>query len=197
MMNQLLWNTEAAMKSLVERVKKYSIRKVQGEEVINVTSHIAHAINHLKHIGKLPQDMSTTFLTIMQTRSVSEFNKVFAAIEVQKTLYNLNQSLSMYVNSFTYTDGYIISVAEAQCLKLFENGQRIGATTRGQDSTFSAQQWLNPNSRSVTIVASLDVVLTSARLQKMTCESKRIESNSWMQRRKARVEAEAEMRDLV
>jgi hypothetical protein len=49
-------------------------------------------INHPKHTGKLPQDTSTTLLTIMQTSSVSEFNKVFAEIEVQKTLDDLNPS---------------------------------------------------------------------------------------------------------
>jgi hypothetical protein len=87
--------------------------------------------------------MSTTLLKIMQTSSVSEFNKIVASIEVQKTLDELNQSLSMYVKSFTYTAEDILSVAEAQYLKLFEKGQWTGATTRGQEATFPAQQWSN------------------------------------------------------
>jgi hypothetical protein len=76
--------------------------------------------------------MSTTLLKIIQTSSVSEFNNVFAEIEVNKTLDDLNQYSSMYIRSFTYTAG-------AQSPKLFENGQWTGATTRGQDSTFPAQ----------------------------------------------------------
>jgi hypothetical protein len=35
------------------------------------------------------------------------------------------------------------SVAEAQYLELFEKGQRTGATTKGQDPAFAAQQWIN------------------------------------------------------
>jgi hypothetical protein len=64
----------------VERVEKYNIGNIQGEEVTKVTSQVASAINRLKQIGKLPPDMTTTLLTIMQTSSVDEFNKVFAAI---------------------------------------------------------------------------------------------------------------------
>jgi hypothetical protein len=79
----------------------------------------------------------------MQTSSVSEFNKVFAAIEVQKTLDDLNQPSSMYVKCFNYTADDVLAIAEAQCLKLFKKGQSMGATTRGQDSTFPAQNWSN------------------------------------------------------
>jgi hypothetical protein len=87
--------------------------------------------------------MTTTLLTIMQTSSVDEFNKVFASIEVQKTLDKLNQSSTMYVKCFNYTADDILSVAKAQYLKLFEKGQWTGATTKGQDSAFAAQQWTN------------------------------------------------------
>jgi hypothetical protein len=89
-MNQLLSNTEAAVKALVERVERYNIWIVQGSEVMKVTSQIASAINCLKHIGKLPQEMSTTLLTIMQTSLASEFNKVFAVVEVKNILDDLN-----------------------------------------------------------------------------------------------------------
>jgi hypothetical protein len=143
MMNQLLTNMESAAKALVERVKKYNIGNIQGEEVTKVTSQIASAINRLNQIGKLPQDMNITLLTIMQTSSVDEFNKVFAAIEVQKTLDDLNQSSTAYVKCFNYTVGDILSVADAHCIKLFEKWQWTRATTKGQDSAFAAQQWSN------------------------------------------------------
>jgi hypothetical protein len=122
-MNQLLSNTESAAKELVERVEKYNIINIQGEEVTKVTSQIASAINRLKQIGKLPQSMTITLLTIMQTSSVDEFNKVFAAIEVQKNLDDLNQSSTAYIKRFNYTADDILSVAEAQYLNLFEKGQ--------------------------------------------------------------------------
>jgi hypothetical protein len=140
MMNQLLSNTESAAKALVERVEKYNIGNIQGEEVTKVTSQVASAINRLKQIGRLPPDMTTTLLTIMQTSSVDEFNKVFLAIEVQKTLGDLNQSSTMYVKCFNYTADEILSVAEAQYFKLFEKGQWTGATTKDQDSAFAAQK---------------------------------------------------------
>jgi hypothetical protein len=143
MMNQLLSNTESAAKAFVERVEKYNIGNIQGEEVAKVTSQVASAINRLKQIRKLPPDMTTTLLTFVQTKSVDEFNKVFAAIEVQKTLDDLNQSSTMYVKCFNYTADIILSVAEAQYLKLFEKGQWKGATTKSQDLAFAAQQWTN------------------------------------------------------
>jgi hypothetical protein len=132
MLNQLLSNTELAAKG-----------NVPGEEAMKVTSHISSAINRLKHIGKLPKDMSINVLTIMQTNSVSEFNKVFAAIEVQKTRDYLNLSSSTYVKSFTYSAEDIIYVAEAQYPNLFEKGEWTGATTRGQDSAFPEKLWSN------------------------------------------------------
>jgi hypothetical protein len=89
-MNQLILNTEAAVKALVERVERYNIWIVQGAEVTKVTSQIASAINCLKHIGKLPQEMSKTLLTIMQTSLASECKKVFEAIEMQNILDDLN-----------------------------------------------------------------------------------------------------------
>jgi hypothetical protein len=89
-MNQLLSNTEAAVKALVEQVKKNNIGIVQGSEVMKVTSQIASSINRLKHVGKFPQEMSTTLLTIMQTSLASECKKVFAAIEVQNIFDDLN-----------------------------------------------------------------------------------------------------------
>jgi hypothetical protein len=101
------------------------------------------AINHLKQIGKLQQDMTIILLTITQTSSVDEFKKVFAAIEVQKTLDELNQSSTAYVKCFNYTADDILSVAETQYLKLFEKGQWTGATMKGQYSAFAAQQWSN------------------------------------------------------
>jgi hypothetical protein len=143
MMNQLLSNTEAAAKVLLEKVEKYNIGNVQEKEVTKVTSQIVSVINRLKHIRKLPQDMITSLLTNIQTSSVSEFNKVFEAIELQNTLDDLNQSSSMYVKSVNYTADKVLTVAEAQHLKLFEKGKWTGAMTRGQDSTFPAQNWSN------------------------------------------------------
>jgi hypothetical protein len=55
-----------------------------------VTSQIISDINRLKHIEKLVQDMYTTLLIIMQTSLASECKKVFAAIEVQNILDDLN-----------------------------------------------------------------------------------------------------------
>jgi hypothetical protein len=82
-------------------------------------------------------------LPIMQTRSVDEFNKVFAEIEVKKTLDDLNQSSTAYVKCFNYTVDDLPIVTEAQYLKLFEKGQWTGASTKEQYSAFAAQQWSN------------------------------------------------------
>jgi hypothetical protein len=87
--------------------------------------------------------MTITVITIMQTSLVDEFNKVFAAIEVQKTLDDLNRSSTAYVKRFNYTADNILSVAEAQYLKLFEKGQWTGARTKGKYSAYAAQQWSN------------------------------------------------------
>jgi hypothetical protein len=49
----------------------------------------------------------------------------------------------MYVKTINYTVNDVLAVAEAQYLRPFEKGQWKGATTRGQDSTFPAQNWSN------------------------------------------------------
>jgi hypothetical protein len=116
MMNQLLYNTESAAKSLVERVGKWNIGNIQGEEVTKVMSQIASAINQLKQIRKLPQDMVTTLLTIIPTSSVDDFNKVFAAKEAQKKRDDLNQSLTASVKCFNYTSADILSVPRRNTL---------------------------------------------------------------------------------
>jgi hypothetical protein len=100
---ELLSSTGSVAKALVERVEKCNIRNIQGEEVTKVMSQIVSAINGLKKNGKLPQDITATLLTPMQTISVDEFNKVFVAIEVQKTFDNLNQSSTMYFKCVNYT----------------------------------------------------------------------------------------------
>jgi hypothetical protein len=87
--------------------------------------------------------MIITLLTIMQTSSVDEFNKFFAAIEAQKTLDDLNKSSTGYVKCSSYTADDTLSVAEAQYLKLFEKGQWEGSTMKGKYSAFAAQQWSN------------------------------------------------------
>jgi hypothetical protein len=58
-------------------------------------------------------------------------------------LDDLNQSSITYVKCLNYTADKILSVAEAQYLKIFEKGQWTGASTKGQDSAFAAHQWSN------------------------------------------------------
>jgi hypothetical protein len=104
-------------------------------------SQIASVINQLKKSIQLPQDMATTLLTIIQIGSVDDFNKVFAAIEAQRTRDDLNQSVTASVKCFSYTSADILSVVEVQYLELFEKLQWTGATTKGQESALAAQQW--------------------------------------------------------
>jgi hypothetical protein len=80
------------------------------------------------------------FLTIIQTSSVDEFNKVFAAIEVPNALDGLNQSSTLYVKCLRYTLDGSLSVIKAQCLELYKKGQWTGATTKWQNSAFTAHQ---------------------------------------------------------
>jgi hypothetical protein len=49
----------------------------------------------------------------------------------------------MYGKCFNYTEDDILSISEAQYLKLFEKSQWSGAATKRQDSAFTAQQWTN------------------------------------------------------
>jgi hypothetical protein len=77
---------------------------IQRDEVMKVTSQIASVIIRLEQIGKLPQDIATTLITIMQTSSVDDFTKVFAGIEVKKKLYDIKQSYNVYIKCFNYVN---------------------------------------------------------------------------------------------
>jgi hypothetical protein len=89
------------------------------------------------------RDLINNVHFILQTSSVSEFNKAFAAIEVHKTLDDLHQSSFMYVKSSSYTPNDVLAVAEAQYLRFFKKGERTGAMTLGKYATLPAHNWSN------------------------------------------------------
>jgi hypothetical protein len=85
MMNHLLSDTEEAALSLNERVKKFSIKSVQGKNIYPGISLLQGAVKRVQHINKIPEDMVRTTLNIMQTSSVETFNAQFNIIQKQRT----------------------------------------------------------------------------------------------------------------
>jgi hypothetical protein len=57
-----------------QRVKKISIKSVQGGNIYQVISLLRGAMKPLQHINKTPGNMAKTLLTMMQMCPVDAFN---------------------------------------------------------------------------------------------------------------------------
>jgi hypothetical protein len=77
MMNHLLSDTKEAAVSFNERVKKFDIKTVKGENIYRVVSLLRGAVKRLQHTNKMTEDIGKTLLTVMQTSSVDSFNQQF------------------------------------------------------------------------------------------------------------------------
>jgi uracil phosphoribosyltransferase len=84
MMNHLLSNTEEAAISLNNRVKKFNIKTVEGENIFCVVSLLRGAVKRIQHINKMPDDIVRTLLNVMQTSSVESFNQQFNHLQKQR-----------------------------------------------------------------------------------------------------------------
>jgi hypothetical protein len=83
-MNHLLSDSEEAAISLNERVKKFDIKNVEGENIFRVVSLLRGAVKRIQHINKMPEDIVRTLLNVMHTSSLDSFNQQFSHLQKQR-----------------------------------------------------------------------------------------------------------------
>jgi hypothetical protein len=135
MMNHLLSDTEEAALSLNERVKKFSIKSVQGENIYRVVSLLRGAVKRLQHINKMPVDIVRTLLTVMQTSSVDAFNAQFNNIQKQR---KQNAVLKKTGGHEEWNVDDIFTLAQSEYRDMLNDNTWNGIHTKGTDSIFQA-----------------------------------------------------------
>jgi hypothetical protein len=79
-------DTEQAVRVLTEKLEKLSLKSLAGENVFTACSLIRGVIERLEIVGKVPHDVDTTVMRILQTSSVEKFNSTFSMLEQSRFL---------------------------------------------------------------------------------------------------------------
>jgi hypothetical protein len=133
MMNHLLSDSEEAAISLNERVKKFDIKNVEGENIFRVVSLLRGAVKRLQHINKMPEDIVRTLLNVMQTSSVDSFNQQFSHLQKQR---KQNSVLRRTGGSASLRWEDIFVLAESEYRDYVNDNLWTGVHTKGTDSVF-------------------------------------------------------------
>jgi hypothetical protein len=79
-------DTEQAVRVITEKLEKLSLKSLAGENVFTACSLIRGVIERLEIVGKVPHDVDTTVMRILQTSSVDKFNSTFSTLEQSRFL---------------------------------------------------------------------------------------------------------------
>jgi hypothetical protein len=79
-------DTEQAVRVLTEKLERLSLKTLAGENVFTACSLIRGVIKRLEIVGKVPHDVSTIIMRILQTSSVDKFNSTFSTLEQSRFL---------------------------------------------------------------------------------------------------------------
>jgi uncharacterized membrane protein YgcG len=79
-------DTEQAVRVLTDKLEKLSLKTLTGENVYTACSLIRGVVERLEIVNKVPHDVETTVLKILQTSSVDKFNSTFATLEESRFL---------------------------------------------------------------------------------------------------------------
>jgi hypothetical protein len=79
-------DTEQAVRVLTEKLEKLSLKSLAGENVFTACSLIRGVLERLEIVGKVPHDVDTTVMRILQTSSVDKFNSTFSTLEQSRFL---------------------------------------------------------------------------------------------------------------
>ena len=93
MIRRIVSSTEAAVTAMTERIKNMKLTSFEGENVTTATGQLKMAVLRLDTINKLPSDINSQLLQVMQTSSVQAFTAFFLQLErnmQQISVFNLN-----------------------------------------------------------------------------------------------------------
>ena len=123
MLQLIISTSEETSKALLSRLDNLKIYQIEGENVLNVVSLVRKAVERLELVHKLPDNILEKLLDIFQTSSIKDFNSLFAAMKMQKTIDE-----RFHVNRFT--PEIIFETAQIAYTNFQESNKWIGF---GQD----------------------------------------------------------------
>jgi hypothetical protein len=133
MMNHLLSDAKEAAISLNNRVKKFDIKTVEGENIFRVVSILCGAVKRLQHINKMPEDIVRSLLNVMQTSSVEPFNQQSNHLQKQRKQNSVLRQTGAAA-SLRWED--IFMLAESEYRDYVNDNLWSGVHTKGTDSVF-------------------------------------------------------------
>ena len=80
MIRRIVSPTEAAVTAMTERIKNMQLTSFEAEDITTATGQLKMAILRLEPINKLPLNINTQILCILQTSSVKEFSSFFLCV---------------------------------------------------------------------------------------------------------------------
>ena len=119
MLQLIISTSEVASKALITRLDNLKIYQIEGENVLNVVSLVRKALERLELVHQVPENILDRLLDIFQTSSVKDFNSLFAAMKMQKTIDE-----RFYVNRFT--PEIIFETAQIAYTNFHESNKWVG-----------------------------------------------------------------------
>jgi hypothetical protein len=175
MMNHLLSDTEEAAISLNNRVKKFDIKTVEGENIFRVVSLLRGAVKRLQHINKMPEDIVPTLLNVMQTSSVESFNQQFNHLQKQR---EQNSVLRQTGAAASLHREDIFMLAESEYRDYANNNLWYGVHTKGTLPSITVP--VRPPKEIPNAGTALGpIASTNANNPRTNFESKRTKRNGW------------------
>ena len=85
-MQELLYTTESAVSAMKDKVEKYKISKVAGENIKNIAAILLSILKHIWYSrdNKFPENYINTIIGVLQSSSVPEFNKEFRTVALTR-----------------------------------------------------------------------------------------------------------------
>ena len=77
--SNIISSQDEALKVLETKLKKIKVTDFRGENIKSLTTQLTYVINRLQQT-KLPEDLITTLLKVLQTSSNEEFNSTFKSV---------------------------------------------------------------------------------------------------------------------
>jgi hypothetical protein len=129
-MDFLVSDLQSIADSIIEHIQSYKIRDVKGEDVSVSVTLLRNGCDWLHSVHRLPNDIPRTLVQVFQTTSNGEFNRYFAAAEIDMRRDPLSQRRDQYAvhHYLLQNSGSLVAKLQDQikveCEKLLEDADR-------------------------------------------------------------------------
>jgi hypothetical protein len=127
LMDFLVSDLQSVADSIIKHIQSYKIRDVKGEDVSVSVTLLRNGCDRLHSVHRLPNDMPRTLVQVFQTTSNGDFNRYFAAAEIDIRRDPLSQRRDQYAihHYLLQNSGSLVAKLQDQikeeCEKLLED----------------------------------------------------------------------------